>query len=388
MKFILPAALTLGLLAGPAFGGMKDAVAAYDRGDYALAMREFLPMALAGVPQARFDLGLMHATGRGVPRDISYAAMWYRLAADQGFAPAQYEYGTLLAPAEAAAWFQRAADQGYAPAAFWLGLAYREGWGVPRSDVDAVRSYRRAAEAGLAEAQSNLGLMYERGDGIPQDEAEALRWYRRAAELGQPEAQFNLAAMLEEGRGAAPDAAAAAAWYRRAADRGVVAAMNNLGVVLEKGDGISGDPALAYAWYEAASVRGGSGSAADQAGRNRDQIAARLSSDELVRARREAQQILARVTAATSAAPSEVPGVSAASPADKSLTLRIQESLRTLGYDPGPPQTRMGSKIASAIREFQADVGAPVTGEATEVLALGLRTAVAARLTLRSPALR
>ncbi len=379
-----------GLLPGPACGEMKDAVAAYERGDYAVAVREFLPMALAGVSQARFDLGLMHATGRGVPRDIGLAAMWYRQAADQGFAPAQYEYGRLVAPAEAAAWFQRAADQGYALAAFRLGLAYREGGGVPRSDVEAARLYRKAAEAGLAEAQSNLGLMYERGDGVPPDEAEALRWYRRAAEQGQPEAQFNLAAMLEEGRGGAPDVAAAAAWYRRAADRGVAAAMNNLGVVLERGEAISADPVLAYAWYEAASVRGGSGGAAEQASRNRDQIAARLSVDELGRARREAQQILARVAAATmSAATAEVPpGSSEAPTADKPLAVRIQESLRTLGYDPGPPQARIGAKAASAIREFQADVGAPVTGEASEVLALGLRAAVAARLTVRSPVLR
>ena len=136
-------------------------------------------------------------------------------------------------------------------------------------------------------------------------------------------------------------------------------------------------------------MRGGSGGAAEQAGRNRDQIAARLSLDELTRARREAQQILARVPAApTAAAPAEGPGASGVPPSDKPLVVHIQESLRTLGYDPGPPQARIGAKAASAIREFQADVGAPVTGEASEVLALGLRAAVAARLTMRSPVLR
>jgi hypothetical protein len=53
-----------------------------------------------------------------------------------------------------------------------LGLMY---------DAEAVRWYRLAAEQGLAGAQFFLGLSYDTGEGVPQDDVEAVRWYGRAA---------------------------------------------------------------------------------------------------------------------------------------------------------------------------------------------------------------
>ena len=46
----------------------------------------------------------------------------------------------------------------------------------------AVKWYRRAAEQGHASAQFNLGVMYDGGQGVLQDYAAAVKWYRRAAE--------------------------------------------------------------------------------------------------------------------------------------------------------------------------------------------------------------
>ena len=64
--------------------------------------------------------------------------------------------------------------------------------GVPEDDVEAVRWYRLAAEQGLALAQYNLGVMYDNGEGVPEDDVEAVRWYRLAAEQGLALAQYNL----------------------------------------------------------------------------------------------------------------------------------------------------------------------------------------------------
>ena len=44
---------------------------------------------------ARSALGLMHATGRGLPQDHTEAMRWYRLAAEQGFVLAQAGLGAL-----------------------------------------------------------------------------------------------------------------------------------------------------------------------------------------------------------------------------------------------------------------------------------------------------
>ena len=46
---------------------------------------------------------------------------------------------------------------------------YTKGEGVPENDTEAVKWYRMAAEQGIASAQYNLGVMYANGQGVPQD---------------------------------------------------------------------------------------------------------------------------------------------------------------------------------------------------------------------------
>ena len=60
--------------------------------------------------------------------------------------------------------------------------------GVPEDDAEAVRWFRLAAEQGDAYAQYNLGRMYANGEGVPEDFVEAVAWYRKAAEQGHVEA--------------------------------------------------------------------------------------------------------------------------------------------------------------------------------------------------------
>ena len=46
-----------------------------------------------GDAQAQADLGFRHSTGQGVPQDDVQAVAWYRKAADQGYAGAQFNLG-------------------------------------------------------------------------------------------------------------------------------------------------------------------------------------------------------------------------------------------------------------------------------------------------------
>ncbi len=46
---------------------------------------------------------------------------------------------------------------------------YADGYGVVTNDAEAARWYRLAAEQGNAKAQYNLGIMYVNGEGVPQD---------------------------------------------------------------------------------------------------------------------------------------------------------------------------------------------------------------------------
>ena len=58
--------------------------------------------------------------------------------------------------------------------------------------AEAVHWYREAADQGLAAAQFNLGAAYNNGQGVAQDYLEAARWYRKAADQSAANAQHNL----------------------------------------------------------------------------------------------------------------------------------------------------------------------------------------------------
>ena len=77
---------------------------------------------------------------------------------------------------------------------------YAEGQGVPQDYAEAVKWFRLAADQGNATAQYNLGLMYDKGQGVPQNYAEAVKWYRLAADQGNAVAQFNLGVMYDKAR--------------------------------------------------------------------------------------------------------------------------------------------------------------------------------------------
>lgn len=66
---------------------------------------------------------------------------------------------------------------------------YEQGQGVPQNYGEALRWYRKAAGQGYASAEYNLGNMYYYGRGVTQDQAEAVRWYRKAADHGDEYAQ-------------------------------------------------------------------------------------------------------------------------------------------------------------------------------------------------------
>ena len=164
----------------------------------------------------------------GVKQDHAEAVYWYRLAAEQGNALAQYN----------------------------LGAAYENGLGVPQNYVEAMRWYRKAAYQNNAAAQFNVGTMYYCHRGVPQDFVEAAKWYRKAADQGNAYAQNNLAVMYENGQGVTKDYGEAMKWYEKAASQGNDAAQFSIGLRYDTGEGVRQDYAEAIAWYRRAAERG------------------------------------------------------------------------------------------------------------------------------------
>ena len=95
-------------------------------------------------------------------------------------------------------------------------MMYTRGTGVVQDHEQAVKWFRKAAQQGDAIAQFNLGGMYEHGKGVPQDYGETLKWFQKAAEQDYFMAQFKLGAMYENGRGVAQNYVMAHMWYNLA----------------------------------------------------------------------------------------------------------------------------------------------------------------------------
>jgi TPR repeat protein len=52
---------------------------------------------------------------------------------------------------------------------------------VSKDKVEAVKWYRKAAEQNLAMAQYNLGICYANGRGVTKDYVEAYKWFNLAS---------------------------------------------------------------------------------------------------------------------------------------------------------------------------------------------------------------
>ncbi len=172
------------------------------------------------------------------------------------------------------------AEAGDPAAQYELALRTAEGRGLPRDPRAAAGWFEKAATQGLAPAQYRLGSFYEKGVGVERDFARARTLYRSAADAGNARAMHNLAVMFAEGGEGKPDYAAAAEWFRKAGEYGVRDSQFNLAILYARGLGVPQSLVQSYVWFSAAAVQGDA-----DAGKKRDEVAARLDSRELAAAK-------------------------------------------------------------------------------------------------------
>jgi TPR repeat protein len=161
-----------------------------------------------------------------------------------------YDLGMHVQPdgKESIRWITRAANQGYAPAEYELGRIYLYGRGVNIDYAQALLWERKAAEKGDPRAQRDLAFMYERGFGVAADPAKAAEWNQKAAAQGNAEAQLQLAKALDEGAGVNKNAEEARRWYAKAARQEQPAAQ----LELARQSAGQGNCPEAIHWYEEA----------------------------------------------------------------------------------------------------------------------------------------
>lgn len=85
------------------------------------------------------------------------------------------------------------AQEGDASAQLYVGEIFEKGLGLQADYSAAAQWYKKAADQGNSQAQLNLGHLYEKGLGVPKDPATALNWYRKASGLDSAGLQFDSA---------------------------------------------------------------------------------------------------------------------------------------------------------------------------------------------------
>ena len=187
----------------------------------------FSRSAALGNPKGQTNLALCYLDGSGGKRNEIEARRLLRLAANQGYANAQYELGSLLesyetktTDKEAAAWLRRAAEQNHPSAQYRLGVCYTTGKGVIKNEETAFGWFRKAADQGQTDAELAMGLCYTFGQGVKVNGAKAVRWLYKAARKGNAEAQFYLGMHYIHGDGVKRSIDEAVRWFRKAAAQG------------------------------------------------------------------------------------------------------------------------------------------------------------------------
>ena len=259
----------------------------------------------AGDPLALFEIGVRYTDGRGVAADPSEAANWYKLAADRGFAPAQYRLANL----------------------------FEKGTGVTRDMDKAISYYRQAADAGNASAMHNLAVLHASGAAGEPDYATAVEWFRKAADLGVSDSQFNLAILYARGNGTAQDLVQSYKWF----------------AISAKG----GDQDAAEKRDEVAKAM------------RQDQVqAGRVAADSW---KPQPLKPEANEVNLPDGWTGEAPLTTGSVDLEKAI-LNIQAILNKNGFDAGAPDGRMGPKTIEALKAFQASIGHEPTGKVNDAL--------------------
>jgi TPR repeat protein len=99
--------------------------------------------------------------------------------------------------AESFKWYRNAANQGLAKAQYYVGRRYERGEGVTKDVVQAVTWWRKAADQGYGEAQFKLGNCYAKGTGVSKDEIEAYAYWSIAGRFSD-DARVSLAVLEKQ----------------------------------------------------------------------------------------------------------------------------------------------------------------------------------------------
>jgi len=267
------------------------------------SLSEVTSAAEAGDESAQCALAWLYRYGqKGLEADIDTAISWYMRSANQGYAEAAYQLGTIYIdydkhvcdPTQSVECFRKAAELGSPYAQFRLADCYELGEGITKDEeaaetwrekalkntdpeflkwaanlyryshggtaqhrARALELYTRLAATGDADACCSIGYMHAWGQAGQTNGTKAIEWFLRAADRGNTEGWMLVARVYDKGWGLPSNVVEAVRWYKKAAERGDDAtAPLELGRMYRIGRGVSASPSDAVLWYMRAAEGG------------------------------------------------------------------------------------------------------------------------------------
>jgi TPR repeat protein len=145
-----------------------------------------------GFNEACLAIGQMYEKGEDLAKNLELAAIWYRKAAQQGYAEATISLAALYLNAsdygQARPWCEAAAKGKHPGGYYCLGYLYQHGSGVDPNLKEAFGWYEQGARGGNTASMQALARMYENGEGTKPDRVQAFLWVLFAARRGNQDA--------------------------------------------------------------------------------------------------------------------------------------------------------------------------------------------------------
>lgn len=171
------------------FPDLKVGKEAYKQKDYAKAHANWLPLAEAGFPKAKTELGKLYLRGLGVPQNPKMAYALFKSAFENGDPRGLIEIGRLYekgigAPVNillAKNWYERASMAGYARGDYMIGELYQKkklspyyGAPTPQSSQDFIKDSLKNFKKKKFEHAEAMADMYRLGLHVMPDYEKAL----------------------------------------------------------------------------------------------------------------------------------------------------------------------------------------------------------------------
>lgn len=170
--------------------------------DDAKAFEIYKLCATMGHARSMNTVGLMYKRGRGVTANGIEAANWFQLAGESGCTQGWYNLGihykNMKPPSQdfskAYECFSKGTERGDSVCEFMQGYLRYKGLGCEQDYSQAFSHFKRAADKRVSNSVYFLGLCYRNGYGVQMNEDSARYWLQLASRMSNRQAMMELTA--------------------------------------------------------------------------------------------------------------------------------------------------------------------------------------------------